>query len=67
MSAEKCCCVRADARECFLHRHPECQRRTDSPGREDLYEAAIDEVCECHCHYDERDDDYHYEDFDDET
>ena len=49
----KCCCRHRDARDCFLARHPECRRTTDVGGPFDLYESAIDEVCDCSCHHDD--------------
>jgi hypothetical protein len=44
----KCCCPHTDARQCFLWRHPECKLRSDDIGG--MYDAAIDEACECVCH-----------------
>jgi len=42
-----CACRLLDARQCFLIRHPECRRNTDT---EALYDEMIDEECECSCH-----------------
>lgn len=61
MSDTKCACHCLDARACFLSRHPEAARRCDVDTRE--YDAAMDEVCECHCHTDDGyDDDYDLDD-----
>jgi hypothetical protein len=49
----KCSCPSEDARQCFLAHHPECRRVSDDV--ESLYDEAIDEVCECSCHYDDED------------
>lgn len=48
-SSKTCCCCAGDPRQCFLIRHPECRRVTDCLGG--LYDAAIDEVCECGGHF----------------
>ena len=42
-----CACKSVDARQCFLLRHPECRRNTDTEG---LYDETMDEECECGCH-----------------
>ena len=47
----KCCCRHPDARQCFLLRHPECRRASDTPDhRYSLYDEAMDCECECYCH-----------------
>ena len=52
MSEEKkCVCAHDDSRDCFLMRHPECHRGSDSCDPDTGYEAAIFEVCDCYCHY----------------
>lgn len=43
----KCACKSHDSRQCFLLRHPECRRNTDTEG---LYDEMIDEECDCSCH-----------------
>lgn len=53
-SEVRCACVAGDARACFLARHPAYNRFSDVDG-DGLYDAAIDEECECACHLVERD------------
>ena len=52
----RCCCRHLDARDCFLARHPECRRTSDTGDRFDLYDSTIDEVCDCDCHHEDHDD-----------
>lgn len=42
-----CACHFGDARQCFLSRHPECDRKSDIDFE---YDEAIDERCSCSCH-----------------
>jgi len=55
-----CCCLpHLNARDCYLHRHPELRRYADDPEGDNslVYDPDTDGECECDCHHDDRDPD----------